>query len=121
MKQNIPPSMFSSIIPSNIHTCTQTSLVKKLIIQEQNYWGNCARGVCILLHLAAYLPSGHGPDCDHLKPPTLSYFWVHFGLKIFCYGTESTENLVRKVRTLTTYRHQKCQLGMRQPHRYDLY
>ena len=47
-------------------------------------------------------PSGHGPDRDHLKPPTLSYLWVHFGSKIFCilfsvlasdyYRTESTEN-----------------------------
>ncbi len=30
------------------------------------------------------LPSGHGPDRDPLKEPTLSYFWVHFGSKIFC-------------------------------------
>ena len=30
------------------------------------------------------LPSGHGPDRDHLKPSTFSYFWVHCGSKIFC-------------------------------------
>ncbi len=29
-------------------------------------------------------PSGHGPDHDHWKPPTFSYFWVHFRSKIFC-------------------------------------
>ena len=28
--------------------------------------------------------SQHGPDRDHLKPPILSYFWVHFGSNIFC-------------------------------------
>ena len=30
------------------------------------------------------VPSRHGPDCDHLKPPTSSYLRVHFGSKIFC-------------------------------------
>ncbi len=31
------------------------------------------------------VPSGHGPDRGHLKPPTLSYFIIilHFGSKIF--------------------------------------
>ncbi len=32
-------------------------------------------------------PNGHGPDCDHLKPPTLSYFWplkVRFKRKNVC-------------------------------------
>ena len=92
------------------------------------------------------------PDRDHLKPPTLSYFWVHFGSKIFCllfsvlvlvhpkmgllwyhesqkdsnekhysndttdwYGTGGTKNLVRKVRNLTPYRHQKYPLGCESP------
>ena len=31
-------------------------------------------------------------------------------------GTESTENLVWKIRTLTPYRHQKCPLGPINPH-----
>ncbi len=30
------------------------------------------------------ITSGHGLDRDHSKPPTLSYFWVHFGSNIFC-------------------------------------
>ncbi len=33
-------------------------------------------------------PSGHGLDCDHLKLPTLRYFWVHCIYTTLC--TKST-------------------------------
>ncbi len=33
---------------------------------------------CWSFGISVTVNSGHGPDHDHLKPPTVSYFWVHF-------------------------------------------
>ncbi len=48
----------------------------------------------VLVNFKPWVLSGHSPDCDHLKPPSVSYFWVDYGtnFKEYFYHTDLNPN-----------------------------